>query len=146
MRDRAGKPRYDNDPVSFDLGHFIQRLADPFNSESRFYWPLVIAVFIGFALNTAWYYWRPRGDRPSAAENSIKPWAYWVNVIFLVWALVMLLAKVPFYLYVASLALNVLALIYMYFMWLPPKEASWQRELRRQKYLPKPERRRKRRR
>lgn len=128
----------------FDPGHFLQRLADPFNAESRFYWPLVIAVGVAIIVNTVWYYWRT-DERPSPAELTIRPWAYWVNVIFLIWALVLLLAKVPFYFYIASLALNVLALVYIYGYWLPPRDAAWEREVRRQKYIPKPEKRRRRR-
>ena len=130
--------------MPLDPGHFLQRLGDPFNAESRFYWPLAIAVGLAIVANTVWYYWRTN-ERPSPAELTIRPWAYWVNVIFLIWALVLLLAKVPFYFYVASLALNVLALVYIYGYWLPPRDAAWERELRRQKYIPKPERRRRRR-
>jgi hypothetical protein len=127
--------------VPIDLDHFARRLADPFNAESRFYWPLVVAVILGIVANTVWYYWRIRGETPSPAEHAVRPWAYWVNVIFLIWALVMLIAKVPFYWYVASLALNVLALAYIYAYWLPPRDAAWERELRRLKYIPKPEQR-----
>jgi hypothetical protein len=130
--------------VPFDPSHFIQRLADPFNAESRFYWPLVIAVGIAIVANTLWYYWRTE-ERPSPAELTVRPWAYWVNVIFLVWALVLLLARVPFYFYLASLALNVLGLVYIYGYWLPPRDAAWEREVRRQRYIPQPERRRRRR-
>jgi hypothetical protein len=130
--------------VLFDPSHFLQRLVDPFNPESRFYWPLVIAVGLAIVANTVWYYWRTR-ERPSPAEVMVRPWAYWINVIFLIWALVMLLAKVPFYFYVVSLVLNIVALVYMYAFWLPPRDATWQRELRRQRYMPRPERRRRRR-
>lgn len=132
--------------MPIDLAHLVRRLTEPFNPESRFYWPLVIAVFIAIVANIVWYYWRSRADRPSPAEETIRPWAFWVNVLFLVWALVLLLAKVPFYLYVASLGLNVLGLTYIYFSWLPPRDAAWQRELRRLKYIPKPDKRRRRRR
>lgn len=131
--------------MPFDLSHFLHRLADPFNAESRFYWPLVVAVAVAIVANTVWYYWRVEGERPSPAELAVRPWAYWINVIFLVWALVMLLAKVPSYWYIASLAVNVLALVYIYGYWLPPRDAAWERELRRLKYIPKPERRRRRR-
>jgi hypothetical protein len=127
--------------VPIDPAHFLQRLVDPFNSESRFYWPLVIAVGLAIVANTIWYYWRTV-ERPSPAELTLRPWAYWINVIFLIWALVMLLAKVPFYWYVVSLVLNVAALVYMYAFWLPPRDAAWQRELRRLKYIPRSERRR----
>jgi hypothetical protein len=126
--------------VSIDIGHLLQRTTEPFNSESRFYWPLVVAVFVAIVANTVWYYWQRR--KPSPAEHEIRPWAYWVNIIFLIWALVLLVAKVPFYWYIASFAIDLAALLYMYVFWLPPKEAAWTRELRRQKYIPKAERRR----
>ncbi|MBI2773452.1 MAG: hypothetical protein HYX56_03035 [Chloroflexi bacterium] len=133
--------------MPIDLAHFAARFVSPFDPSSRFYWPLVVAVVAGIAANIAWYYWEPHGgEKPSPAENTIKPWAFWVNVIFLIWALVLLMAKIPFYLYAISLALNVLALAYMYLYWLPPRDAAWARELRRLKYIPKPERRRRRRR
>ena len=130
--------------MSFDPSHFLMRLADPFNAESRFYWPLVIAVGLAIVANTVWYYLRTN-ERPSPAELTVRPWAYWINVIFLIWALVLLLAKVPFYFYLASLAFNVLALVYIYSYWLPPRDAAWEREVRRQRYIPKAERRRTRR-
>jgi hypothetical protein len=132
--------------VPIDLDHYLRRLADPFNAESRFYWPLVVAVILGIVANTVWYYVRVRGERTSPAEEAVKPWAYWVNVIFLIWALVLLIAKVPFYWYIASFAANVLVLVYIYGYWLPPRDAAWERELRRLKYIPKPEQRRQRRR
>ena len=128
--------------MPIDLGHFLQRLVDPFNAESRFYWPLVAGVFVAIVANTVWYYWRPRGPRLSPDEEAIRPWVYWVDVIFLIWALVLLMAKVPFTFYVVSLALNVAALAYVYAYWLPPRDRAWERELRRQKYIPVPERRR----
>ena len=130
--------------MPFDPSHFLLRLADPFNAESRFYWPLVIAVALAIVANTVWYYWRT-DEHPSPAELTVRPWAYWINVIFLIWALVLLLAKVPFYFYLASLALNALALVYIYGYWLPPRDAAWERELRRQRYIPQAERRRRRR-
>ncbi len=127
--------------MPIDLAHILQRITDPFNSESRFYWPFVIGVFVAIVANTVWYYWRPR-SRPSPTEVTIKPWAYWVNIIVLIWALVMTLAKVPFYLYIVSFLANVAALVYMYVFYLPPRAAAWDRELRRLKYIPKSERRR----
>ncbi len=131
--------------MPIDLAHVLRRLAEPFNSESRFYWPLVVAVFLAIVATTVWYYW-PRGERTSPAEKTIRPWTYWVNVIFLIWALVMLLARVPFSWYAGSFALNVLALVYIYWYWLPPREAAWERELRRLKYIPHPQQRKRRRR
>ena len=130
--------------MSFDPAHILHRLADPFNSESRFYWPFTIAIFLAIVANTVWYYWRAK-ERPSPAEVSIRPWAYWTNIVFLIWVLVLLLAKVPFYWYLVSFAVNGAILVYMYAVWLPPHDAAWRRELRRQKYIPKPERRRRRR-
>lgn len=129
-----------------DLDHLLRRLADPFNTESRFYWPVVIAVFAAIVANIVWYYWRPREDRPSPSENVIRPWAFWTNVIFLIWLVVLLMAKVPFYWYLASLAINALALVYLYAYWLPPRDAAWERELRRLKYIPEADRAQRRRR
>lgn len=131
--------------MPIDLAHFAQRLVDPFNPESRFYWPLVVAVILAIVAHTVWYYWRPRGERPPPDEQAVRPWVYWIDVIFLFWALVLLLAKVPFSFYVVSLALNVAALVYVYAYWLPPRDRAWERELRRRKYIPEPERRRRRR-
>ncbi len=130
--------------MPIDLAHFMQRLVEPFNAESRFYWPLAAAVLVAIVAHTVWYYWRPRGEGRSPDEQAARPWVYWIDVIFLIWALVLLLAKVPFLWYVASLALNVALLVYVYAYWLPPRDRAWERELRRQKYIPKPERRRRR--
>lgn len=132
--------------MPIDLEHFVRRLADPFNAESRFYWPLVAAVALTIAANVAWYYWRLPEEQSSPFEKTVRPWAFWINVIFLIWALVLLLAKVPFYFYVASLAVNVLALVYIYAYWLPPREAEWGREVRRRRYIPQPDRKKRRRR
>lgn len=129
-----------------DLGHLLRRIADPFDPASRFYWPAVIAVFAAMVANVIWYYWRPEGERMSPAEDVIRPWAFWVNVIFLIWYLVLLIAKVPFYFYIVSFVLNVAGLVYMYAYWLPPKDAAWEREVRRMKYIPEAERARRRRR
>lgn len=123
-----------------DLDHLLRRLADSFNPESRFYWPLTIAVFAAIVANTVWYYWRPEHEDPSPGEDAIRPWAYWVNIIFCIWYLVLLMAKTPFFVLAASFGLNVLTLLYLYFYWLPPKDAAWQRELRRLKYIPEGER------
>lgn len=144
--------------MELDLAHVAARLAQPFNTESRFYWPLVIAVFVAFAANIAWYAWPPpreRGDRRSAeglerthspAERSLRPWVFWINAIVLLWLLVLAIAKVPGWVFLASLAVNAAALVYLYAFWLPPRELAWQREVRRLRYLPEAERRRRRRR
>lgn len=126
--------------MPIDPGHLLRRFMDPFNPESRFYWPLVIAVFAAIVANIIWYYWRPRDEQPSPSEETIRPWAFWVNVIFCIWYLVLLIAKVPFFAFVISFAINVGSLIYLYAYWLPPQDAAWQRELRRLKYIPESER------
>lgn len=126
--------------MPIDLDHLLRRVSDPFNADSRFYWPAVIAVFAAMVANILWYYWRPEGERAAPEEETIKPWAFWVNVIFLIWYLVLLMAKVPFYWYVVSLTANVAVLLYLYAYWLPPRDAAWERELRRLKYIPEPER------
>ncbi|MDE3194130.1 MAG: hypothetical protein KGN00_10610 [Chloroflexota bacterium] len=130
--------------MPIDLAHILQRITDQFNSESRFYWPFVIGVFVAMVANTVWYYWRT-GTRPSPAETSVRPWAYWVNIIVLIWVLVLAVAKVPFYWYIVSFVIDVAILVYVYVFYLPPRDAAWGRELRRLKYIPKAERRKRRR-
>lgn len=129
-----------------DLEHLLRRLTDSFNSESRFYWPLVVALFVAMAANVLWYYWRPRLEQFSPAEDTLRPWVFWVNLIFLIWALVLLIEQVPFYSFLVSFAINGAILLYLYAFWLPPKDAAWERELRRLKYIPEAERRARRRR
>ena len=128
-----------------DLEHLLRRLTDPFNPESRYYWPLVAAAFVAIAANVAWYYWKQRGPVPPP-ERELRPWAMWVNVIFLIWVLVLLIAKTPFVTIPISLLVNLAILGVMYLYWLPPRETAWAREQRRLRYIPKPERRKKRRR
>lgn len=128
-----------------DLEHLLRRLTDPFNPESRFYWPLAIGVFLAIAANVAWYSWKQRGA-VAPAERDLRPWSMWINIIFLIWTLVLLIAKLPFVAMVVSLLLNLAILGYMYLVWLPPREAAWAREQRRLRYIPKAERRKRRRR
>lgn len=147
--------------MELDLGHIAARLLQPFNTESRFYWPLIIAVFVALAANIAWYSWpAPKaraarvGERGgelwervhSPAERSLRPWVFWINAGVLVWFLVLLIAKVPAWAFLVTLAANVAALLYLYAYWLPAKDLAWQREVRRLKYIPDAERRRRRRR
>ncbi|OLC11550.1 MAG: hypothetical protein AUI58_07470 [Chloroflexi bacterium 13_1_40CM_2_70_6] len=129
--------------MPFDPAHFVERFFSPFNSESRFYWPAVVAVGVALVANILWYNWRVR---LAPAENALKPWAFWINVVFLIWLLVLLIAKTPFWIFTLSVVVNIAALAYMYLFYLPPQEAAWEREQRRRAYFPKPERRRKRRR
>jgi hypothetical protein len=128
-----------------DLEHVLRRLTDPFNPESRFYWPLVIGAFVAIAANVAWYYWKQRGTVPPP-ERELRPWAMWINVIFLIVVLVLLIAKTPFLAIPLSLLANLAILVGVYAFWLPPRETAWAREQRRLRYIPKPERRRRRRR
>jgi len=53
---------------------------------------------------------------------------------------------VPFWVLVLSIAANVALVVYVYWTYLPPREAAWERERRRQAYFPKPGRKRRRRR
>jgi magnesium-transporting ATPase (P-type) len=131
--------------VPFDLGHFIDRFFQPFNTESRFWWPAVYAVGLSLVANIVWYNWRRRGAAPPA-ENALKQWAFWTNVVFLIVIIVCLIAKLPFFILGIVLAANLAALGYMYLSVLPPQEAAWERERRRQRYFPQPEKRKKRRR
>ena len=131
--------------MPFDLGHFVDRFFQPFNTESRFYWPAVYAVGISLIANVVWYNWRRRGSVPPA-ENTLKSWAFWTNVVFLIVLMVWIIAKLPFWVIGVTLAANLAALGVMYLYVLPPQEAAWEREQRRQRYFPQPERRKKRRR
>ena len=126
--------------MPFDLGHFAHRFIEPFNSESRFYWPAVIALGIALVANIVWYYLPARGVAP--AERTARPWAFWINVITLIIATVFFMAKAPFLLTALAFAIDLALLVYIYVGWLPPLEAAWLRERRRAKYLPKPKRRR----
>jgi hypothetical protein len=45
-----------------------------------------------------------------------------------------------------SVAANAAVVVYLYWAYLPPREAAWERERRRQAYFPKPGRRKRRRR
>jgi magnesium-transporting ATPase (P-type) len=128
----------------FDPGHFVDRFFSPFNSESRFYWPSVYAVVLAFITNIVWYNWRRRGAVPPA-ENALKSWAFWMNIIFLILMLVWLKATVPFWVIALTMAVNLGGLFFLYRYVLPPQEAAWQRERRRQQYFPQPGRRKKRR-
>jgi hypothetical protein len=131
--------------MPFDPAHFVERFFSPFNPDSRFYWPAVYAVALALLANIAWYNWRRRGPIPPP-ENIAKPWAFWINVIFIIWLIVLFIAKVPFFFIVLSLIANIGLLVYMYQYWLPPQEAAWEREQRRRSYFPQPERTKKKRR
>jgi len=130
-------------------------LTDPFNPESRFYWPLVAALGVALLANIVWYYWptpgargRRAGERepPAPAETGLRPWIVWTNIITLIFVSVLLIAKTPAWTIALAFALDLAALLYIYLYWLPPHEAAWLRERRRQRYIPKPERRKRRRR
>jgi len=127
--------------VPLDPGHLLARLLDPFNSESRFYWPFVIGLGGALIAHIVWYSWRVDRDA-SPAENTLRGWAFWVNVLTLVWATVLVIAKLPFIVLVVTFVLDFAALLYLYAYWLPPREAAWVRERRRQRYFPQPKRRR----
>ena len=126
--------------MPIDLGHFAHRFIEPFNSESRFYWPAVIALGIALVANIVWYYLPVRGVSP--AEHAARPWAFWINVLTLIVVIVLFIAKAPFLLTTVAFALDLAALAYLYFAYVPPLEAAWIRERKRAKYLPKPKRKR----
>ena len=131
--------------MPFDLGHFVDRFFQPFNTESRFYWPAVYAVAISLVANVVWYNWRRRGPVPPA-ENTLKSWAFWTNVVFLIVVMVWIIAKVPFFVIALTIAVNLAIVAFFYFSVLPPQEAAWERERRRQRYFPQGERKKKKRR
>jgi len=131
--------------MPFDPSHFVDRFFSPFNPESRFYWPAVYSLALALVANIVWYNWRRRGT-VAPPENSVKPWAFWLNVVFIIMLTVLFIAKAPFILFVILIAFNVGLLVYMYQFWLPPMETAWERERRRRSYFPQAERRKKRRR
>ena len=126
--------------MPIDLGHFAHRFIEPFNTESRFYWPAVIALAVALIANIVWYY-LPAGD-VAPAEGSARPWAFWFNVLALILVAVLFIAKAPFLLTVIMFALDAAAVVFLYTVYVPPLEAAWLRERRRAKYLPKPKKRR----
>lgn len=131
--------------MPFDPAHFVERFFSPFTPESRFYWPAVYALLLTLGANILWYNWRRRGTIPPP-ESVTKPWAFWINVVFIIWILVLLIAKAPFFVLAISVITNVALVVYMYEFWLPPQEAAWQRERRRKAYFPQAASRKKRRR
>ena len=130
--------------MPFDPQHFVDRFFQPFNSESRFYWPALIAIVLALISNIVWFNWRTRATPPP--ELGVRPWAFYTNVIFLIWLAVLLRASAPFWMFGVSIAANIAVLAYLYWFYLPPREAAWERERRRQAYFPKAGRRKKRRR
>jgi len=130
--------------MPFDPQHFVDRFFQPFNSESRFYWPALIAIVLALIANIVWFNWRTRTTPPP--ELGVRPWAFYTNVIFLIWLAVLLRASAPFWVFGVSIAANIAVLAYLYWFYLPPREAAWERERRRQAYFPKAGRRKKRRR
>jgi len=130
--------------MPFDPQHFVDRFFQPFNSESRFYWPALIAIVLALIANIVWFNWRTRATPPP--ELGVRPWAFYTNVIFLIWLAVLLRASAPFWMFGVSIAANIAVLAYLYWFYLPPRETAWERERRRQAYFPKAGRRKKRRR
>src|SRR5947208_7737130 len=106
--------------MPFDPQHFVDRFFQPFNSESRFYWPAVIAVGVALVANIVWYNWRTRATPPP--ELGVRPWAFWTNVIFIIWLLVLLIAKTPFCVMAISIVANITLLVYMYDFDLQPPQ------------------------
>lgn len=128
-----------------DLEHLLHRFVGRFDPESRYYWPLVAGIAAALAANLVWYYWKQHGAI-APAERMLRPWALTINLVILVWVLILVMAKAPFVVIVVSFGLNLAALAALYLRWLPPREAEWAREQRRLRYIPRPERRKRRRR
>lgn len=129
--------------MPFDLAHFWARFFEPFNTESRFYWPFTIGAGVALVANVIWYAWRESRDT-APAERGVRPWAFWINVIVLILVAVLLIAKQAFWVFALLFAIDAGALVYLYAFYLPPHEAAWLRERRRQRYFPQPKRRRRR--
>jgi len=126
------------------LTHFVGRLFDPFNSESRFYWPFVGALAVGIVANVVWYYTQRRSG-VAPGELAVRPWAVWANLIALIWSSLLVLAKVPFIAIAITFLIDAAVVVYLYWFWLPPREAAWRREQQRQRYIPQSERKRRKR-
>ena len=131
--------------MPFDLGHFVDRFFQSFNTESRFYWPAIYAVAISLVANVVWYNWRRRGAI-APAENTLKSWVFWTNVVFLIVVMVWIIAKLPFFIIGVTIAVNLGIIAFIYLSVLPPREAAWDQERRRQRYFPQGERSKKKRR
>ncbi len=123
-----------------DLAHILQRLSDPFNPESRFYWPAVVAVFVAMVAHTAWYVWRPTKPR-NPVRDQIETYAYWLDLIVLILVMVSIASKVRAWMIAALFVLEWAALAYLFFFYAPPRHAEWEREERRRRYIPEPRRR-----
>jgi hypothetical protein len=123
-----------------DVAHLLQRLSDPFNPESRFYWPLVLAIFLAMAAHTAWYLWRPTKPRDPVRDQT-EALAYWVDIIALILLLVLVSAKVRAWMLLAWLVVEWVVLGFLYFVYAPPRHEAWAREERKRKFIPEPRRR-----
>ena len=123
-----------------DFAHILQRLSDPFNPESRFYWPAVVAVFAAMLAHTAWYIWRPTKPR-NPVRDQIETYAYWIDLIALILVLVAIASKVTAWTIVALLAIEWAVVGYLYFVHAPPRHADWEREERRRRFIPEARRR-----
>lgn len=123
-----------------DIPHLLQRLSDPFNTESRFYWPLVGAIFLALAAHTAWYLWKPSKPR-NPVRDQVETIVYWVDVIALVLLLVFVTAKVRAWMLALPLVAEWAALGYLFFFYARPRFAEWAREERKRRFIPEPRRR-----
>jgi hypothetical protein len=123
-----------------DIGHFLQRLTDPFNTESRFYWPLVAALFVAMVAHTVWYVWKPSKPR-HPVRDLVEAVAYWIDIVALVLLLVLLSAKVRAWQLAFLLVVEWIALAYVYLVYAPPRFGAYAREERRRKFIPEPRRR-----
>lgn len=123
-----------------DLDHLLQRITDPFNPESRFYWPAVIAVGVAVVAHTAWFLWRPTKPR-HPVRDFVESLVYWSDMIALVLVLVAIAAKVRFWQILVLLGAEWAVVAYLYFVYAPPRAAEWEREERKRRYIPEPKRR-----
>lgn len=123
-----------------DIAHLLQRLADPFNPESRFYWPAVAAVFVAMGAHTLWYVWRPTKPR-NPVRDHIETIVYWVDIVVLVLLLVTIATKVPAWVLVGVIGVEWLVIGYIYLTYARPRFAAYEREQRLKRYIPDPKRR-----
>ncbi len=122
-----------------DFAHYLQRITDPFNPESRYYWPLVIGVFVAMAAHTAWYLWRPTKPR-NPVRDQVETYVYWIDLIALIVILVAIASKTRFWQILVLFAIEWAIFAYLYFVYAPPRAQAWEREERKRRYIPEPRR------
>ncbi len=123
-----------------DIVHLLQRLDSAFNTESRFYWPVVVGIFLAAVVHTLWYLFRPSKPR-NPVRDQLEAVAYWVNIVALILLLVLVSAKATPWTLIGVIVVEWAGLAFLYLFYAPPRFAEWDREQRKRKFIPEPRRR-----